>query len=241
MSASAWALRLSTHLSPLGNTDVSLLLQDGWLLDRPTVERYLTRVESLYNSNPYHNNIHAADVTQTAAVMMTALDMHLRSGCQKCSSCPTAAHATNILGVDSCTVQILQQSANSNSDSSCKCSSSHGLSKLECFAIIFASAVHDLGHPGVNNAFLVKTRDKQAVKYNDKSVNENMHASMAFSLIDEDEYNLFKNFSASQYEQVSLRSNILCTSLHCAHCWCCFIMLVFPEPLGSAFGTQLCC
>jgi hypothetical protein len=29
------------------------------------------------------------------------------------------------------------------------------LSKLERFAIIIASAVHDLGHPGVNNLFLV--------------------------------------------------------------------------------------
>jgi hypothetical protein len=43
-----------------------------------------------------------------------------------------------------------------------------GLTRMERFCIIFASAVHDLGHPGLNNDFLVRSRDRQAIIYNDR-------------------------------------------------------------------------
>lgn len=206
-------------------------LQDGWLLDRATVEKYLTKVEGMYRPNPYHNKIHAADVTQTAAVIMSALDMHLRSdgsskpasgnGCQKCSCGPGCCCAVAAKGPaalsngHSPAASPRQPASNSSSVSS---SAEPGLSKLERFAIILASAIHDLGHPGVNNVFLVKTRDKQAIMYNDKSVNENMHASMAFSLaFDQEEFNIFKKFSATEYEQVSYFTPSPCTASSSVH------------------------
>jgi hypothetical protein len=42
------------------------------------------------------------------------------------------------------------------------------LSPLEVFSLLLAAVGHDLGHPGVNNAFLVKTKDDLALKHNDK-------------------------------------------------------------------------
>ena len=38
-----------------------------------------------------------------------------------------------------------------------------GLDKLERFAIILSSAVHDLAHPGVNNSYLIRHRDRAAL------------------------------------------------------------------------------
>lgn len=160
---------------------------------------------------------------------MKALDMHLRStnsnssytsGCKGCNCCPNCCCAANnkaAVADSNGSVESAQLSATSNNSSS---TTEAGLSKLERFAIILASAVHDLGHPGVNNVFLVKTRDKQALTYNDRSVNENMHASLAFTLaLEHDDLNLFRRFSTAEYEQVTV--NLSCVHagtselLHC--------------------------
>ena len=55
--------------------------------------------------------------------------------------------------------------------------------ELEIFTLITAALAHDVGHPGVNNAFLVLTQDKLAKTYNDHSVLENMHASTLFAIL----------------------------------------------------------
>jgi len=51
----------------------------------------------------------------------------------------------------------------------------------DLFSILLAAAVHDVNHPGKNNAFQVNARTSLALVYNDKSVLENRHASHAFA------------------------------------------------------------
>ena len=46
-----------------------------------------------------------------------------------------------------------------------------------------AAALHDFEHPGVNNDFLIKTRNVLAILYNDASPNENHHVAGAYSLL----------------------------------------------------------
>merc|ERR1712072_474048 len=60
---------------------------------------------------------------------------------------------------------------------------------LAMLAAIFAAAVHDLQHPGVSNNFLSKTLHPLAIRYSDKSINENHHLSCAFDLLAQDEFN----------------------------------------------------
>ena len=69
---------------------------------------------------------------------------------------------------------------------------------LEIFAALFASAIHDAGHPGVTNQYLVNTSSELALLYNDESVLENYHVSTAFKLLQKDECNIIKNFSKEQ-------------------------------------------
>ena len=45
------------------------------------------------------------------------------------------------------------------------------------------AAIHDVGQPGVNNVFYVKTRHPVAIRYNDKSVLENMHLAITYECI----------------------------------------------------------
>uniref|UniRef100_A0A0G4F7T7 Phosphodiesterase n=1 Tax=Chromera velia CCMP2878 TaxID=1169474 RepID=A0A0G4F7T7_9ALVE len=56
-------------------------------------------------------------------------------------------------------------------------------SVVDFFSVVLAAAAHDYDHPGVNNAFLMKTGDPLAIRYNDRSVLENHHISAVWSLL----------------------------------------------------------
>lgn len=58
-----------------------------------------------------------------------------------------------------------------------------GFSVLDQLACIIAGAVHDVGHPGRNNDFQVNTKSGLALRYNDKSVLESMHAALSFEIM----------------------------------------------------------
>jgi hypothetical protein len=51
------------------------------------------------------------------------------------------------------------------------------LEKIHMASFLLAAMVHDLGHPGMNNAFLINSSDKIAVRYNDNSILENYHVA----------------------------------------------------------------
>lgn len=42
------------------------------------------------------------------------------------------------------------------------------LTELEKIALFIATAIHDLAHPGLNNAFLLATKSPLSIIYNDK-------------------------------------------------------------------------
>jgi len=50
-------------------------------------------------------------------------------------------------------------------------------------ALLLAAAVHDVGHPGVPNSYLIGVHHELALLYNDRSPLENMHVSFAFHLL----------------------------------------------------------
>ena len=58
--------------------------------------------------------------------------------------------------------------------------------------------VHDLGHPGLNNDFLIATGDALAVRYNDRAPLENHHASSLFELVTRPELNALAALTTSE-------------------------------------------
>lgn len=54
----------------------------------------------------------------------------------------------------------------------------------EYFYLLLSGLGHDLCHPGVNNSFLIGTRNELAVKYNNESVLENHHVSVLIRLVE---------------------------------------------------------
>jgi len=75
------------------------------------------------------------------------------------------------------------------------------LSPLEIFSLIVAAISHDVGHPGVNNAFLVKSKDKLAFMHNDRSPLENMHCSTLYQIMQDPNKNVMCGLTDSQWRE----------------------------------------
>ena len=69
------------------------------------------------------------------------------------------------------------------------------LSDLNVMAGFLASLMHDLGHPGVNNGYLISTKHPKAVRYNDRSILENHHCAMTFKLLLDPQNDIFELLS----------------------------------------------
>ncbi|NXX12023.1 PDE4D phosphodiesterase, partial [Podargus strigoides] len=121
---------------------------------------YMLTLEDHYHADvAYHNNIHAADVTQSTHVLLST----------------PALEAV--------------------------------FTDLEIMAAIFASAIHDVDHPGVSNQFLINTNSELALMYNDASVLENHHLAVGFKLLQEENCDIFQNLSKKQRQ--SLRKMVI--------------------------------
>jgi len=69
-------------------------------------------------------------------------------------------------------------------------------SDVDIFALLVAAVAHDVGHPGVNNQFLVQTSHELALRYNDVSPLENMHCSTLFRVLSSKvDANIFRSLS----------------------------------------------
>ena len=126
-------------------------------------ENCVYKIAQGYNrKNPYHTDLHAADMIQTIYVYDVFAKFHT----------------------------ILK------------------LSDLDLFSIFFSAIIHDYGHPGLNNNYLIRTKDDLAIKYNDISVLENYHVSESFNIILKNpENNIFENLSEDNFRLC--RKNII--------------------------------
>uniref|UniRef100_A0A8C4ZH48 Phosphodiesterase n=1 Tax=Gadus morhua TaxID=8049 RepID=A0A8C4ZH48_GADMO len=80
-------------------------------------------------------------------------------------------------------------------------------SSLEIMAVLFASAIHDVDHPGLTNQFMVNTSSELALMYNDSSVLENHHLAVGFKLLQEHNCDIFQNLGSKQRH--SLRKMVI--------------------------------
>jgi hypothetical protein len=87
---------------------------------------------------------------------------------------------------------------------------------LDMLSCVLLGLAHDMDHPGVNNAFLIQTRDPIAILYNDRSVLENAHAAgLFYMLMTRPDANILANLEPAQYEKVRkfVLSGILATDM----------------------------
>lgn len=82
-------------------------------------------------------------------------------------------------------------------------------------ALLVAALCHDVSHPGTNNTFQVRTASEVALTYNDRSVLENMHASVATKLLKKPRNDITANLSSSDRSEmrVLMIEGILATDM----------------------------
>eukprot|EP01138_Halocafeteria_seosinensis_P005324 gb/GECG01005443.1/.p1 GENE.gb/GECG01005443.1/~~gb/GECG01005443.1/.p1 ORF type:complete len:746 (+),score=71.57 gb/GECG01005443.1/:1-2238(+) len=81
------------------------------------------------------------------------------------------------------------------------------MTPLQQYIMLISAAIHDVGHPGVNNAFLVSTSHPLAITYNDSSPLENMHVALAFRIMQCNGFDALSGLSGEQ--RWSFRSNAI--------------------------------
>lgn len=86
------------------------------------------------------------------------------------------------------------------------------ITPYESVACLISSLGHDLGHPGLTNRYLINSRDKLAMRYNDNSVLENMHCSMIYALLSEPGCDILSEIPPDQW--VYIRKLIIEMVLH---------------------------
>lgn len=74
-------------------------------------------------------------------------------------------------------------------------------SGIEIFSILIAALAHDVGHPGVNNAYLINTKHSLAIAHNDRSPLENMHCVQLYDIMSNEKTNIFANLTPMQWKE----------------------------------------
>lgn len=122
---------------------------EPWQLSDHDLYSFINDIRGMYYAdNPYHNFRHAVDVLQAVFFMLLSANLIPRVS----DDCPI---------YDSIICPVLK-----------KCASPEYM-----LGACIVGLGHDVGHPGVNNAFLVSTKSPLASLYNDRSVLENLHGA----------------------------------------------------------------
>eukprot|EP00210_Caulerpa_lentillifera_P008559 g8164.t1 len=82
---------------------------------------------------------------------------------------------------------------------------------IEILSMLMSATIHDVEHPGVTNHYHIRKQTNLAIKYNDKSVNENMHVTRAYEILLRDEDHMLNALSRDDY--MTLRTLIINTVL----------------------------
>jgi len=140
--------------------------------------RFLTALQQLgesYLDNPYHNQLHGADVAQ-------ALNWTLTIG-GAASSFNKTIDSNESNGNN----ENNESNENNENNEGNESTDQNNVPKITLLASILAALAHDAAHPGVNNNYLIDISHPLALTYNDRSPLEHMHAATFFRILNQEE------------------------------------------------------
>ncbi|CAJ1963436.1 unnamed protein product [Cylindrotheca closterium] len=128
---------------------------------------YLSSIASMYKDNPFHNFEHASHVTASVKKLLKRIVSVDENGAFGKHDLPPEKRMD--------LVDLAGHSYGITSD------------PLTQFAVVFSAIVHDVDHPGVPNAQLVKESTRDA-KFYKKSVAEQNSVDLAWTMLMQEEY-----------------------------------------------------
>ncbi|ABN67390.2 nucleotide phosphodiesterase [Scheffersomyces stipitis CBS 6054] len=144
----------------------------GSLLHIPTSNELLAFVfmvrDTYKNGNPFHNFRHAVDVLQACFHFLIRLDC-----------LPVFKQLKN----DPKSDELAFLQTNSIILHISPAHSPNHLNHLQTLGLLVAALGHDVGHPGVTNAFMIKNFAPTSILFNDRSVLESFHSSVFINKI----------------------------------------------------------
>ncbi|KAL8435809.1 hypothetical protein ACSSS7_002186 [Eimeria intestinalis] len=181
---------------------------------------FLNSLQEQYLPNLYHNRFHGAMVAHLSVMLarMAGLSrtFQLRLATPTDVVLTTAASTHALARGNTLSCKQMQSGEGKLMESSTS-SITPSEAQAQCrkplddeVVMCLAALGHDVGHPGLNNAFLVSTNQSIALVYNDNAVLENYHAYLTFKLISANaavDGGILKGFSAAAYRH--LRKQII--------------------------------
>eukprot|EP00980_Cylindrotheca_fusiformis_P007888 scaffold1678_cov80-Cylindrotheca_fusiformis.AAC.5 len=135
------------------------------------LRNYVSSVASMYNQeNPFHNFEHASHVTASVKKLLTRI-VNVGDG-------PTTTTTTTTSGGGGGVKNLVDLAGHS-----------YGITSdpLTQFSVVFSALIHDLDHPGVPNAQLVKENTRNAQIYK-KSIAEQNSVDLAWEMLMNDDF-----------------------------------------------------
>eukprot|EP00980_Cylindrotheca_fusiformis_P028132 scaffold22583_cov106-Cylindrotheca_fusiformis.AAC.3 len=139
------------------------------------LRRYLSEIAGMYRENPFHNFHHASHVTASVKKLLTRI-VKVEEG--------------NGLAVNSELLGLVNNDVNLND----LARHGYGITSdpLTQFAVVFSAIIHDVDHPGVPNAQLVKEKTRNAEIYK-KSVAEQNSVELAWDMLMSGDYSALRS------------------------------------------------
>ena len=159
-------------------------LFEHFSIDAQKLQHLCSAIVAGYNDHPYHNYIHACDVTHGTYWL---LRQRMRSAHERNEQRKSTWGAA-LLSESRATIHqrhsVQPPHSKPTTDRTPQGDTlGESIPKYAVLAALLSGAIHDINHDGVNNAFHVATSSNLAMMYNDKSVLESMHASTGLQLL----------------------------------------------------------
>jgi high affinity cAMP-specific and IBMX-insensitive 3',5'-cyclic phosphodiesterase 8 len=168
--------------------------EDSWHFDVIELERVTEHHPLSHLGAKIFERWNCADVLRCSADTIARWLTVIEANYQNTNTYHNATHAADVLQATSFFLnsEVVAQTVQDN----------------HATAALIAATVHDLDHPGRGNAFLINTRQRLALLYNDQSVLENHHVALAFQLtLAQNGINIFSKMQREEF--INMRQSII--------------------------------